>query len=226
MVRSLFAVVLAALLAVPVFAADTKYTLSGENTKVEFTGKKPDDEKPVAFSAAPSDLPAPAMPDIEAMLAEAIANPEPPKPLQISRPALRSEYQNEIQARVANFRAHQQRIFKHTDSLWKGITVQFYLPGDNSTPHIGTIFHEVLPNGRKPKKAQMPFSPNTGYAFAVADNTWHSADPVGPEVKTRDSILLTYFVDAGPWRFVRNRGRRLTRLTRIVMRRTVIVAPI
>ena len=35
------------------------------------------------------------------------------------------------------------------------------------------------------------------------------ADPVGPEVKTRDSILLTYFVDAGPWRFVRNRGRRL-----------------
>jgi hypothetical protein len=101
------------------------------------------------------------------------------------------------------------RIFKHTDSLWKGITVQFYLPADNSTPHIGTIFHEVLPNGRKPIKAQMPFSPNTGYAFAVADNTWHSANPVGNEVKTRDSILLTYFVDAGPWRFVRNRGRRL-----------------
>jgi len=104
------------------------------------------------------------------------------------------------------------RIFKHTDSLWKGITVQFYLPADNSTPHIGTIFHEVLPNGRKPKKAQMPFSPNSGYAFAVADNTWHSADPVGPEVKTRDSILLTYFVDAGPWRFARNRGRRFQNL--------------
>src|SRR5437870_7973052 len=104
------------------------------------------------------------------------------------------------------------RVFKHTDSLWKGITVQLYLPPDNSTPHIGTIFHEVLPNGRKPKKAQMPFSPNTGYAFAVADNTWHSADPVGPEVKTRDSILLTYFVDAGPWRFVRNRSRRFLNL--------------
>src|SRR5437763_4452151 len=100
------------------------------------------------------------------------------------------------------------RIFKHTDSLWKGITVQFYLPRDNATPHNGTIFHAVLPNGRKPKKAQMPFSPNTGYAFAVADNTWHSADPVGEEVKTRDSILLTYFVDAGLLRFVRNRGRR------------------
>jgi hypothetical protein len=110
------------------------------------------------------------------------------------------------------------RIFKHTDSLWKGITVQFYLPPDNSTPHVGTIFHEVLPNGRKPKKAQMPFSPNTGYAFAVADNTWHSADPVGSEVKTRDSILLTYFVDAGAWRFLRNRGRRIQNLVLNEMR--------
>ena len=82
------------------------------------TGKKPDgDEKPVAFSAATSDRPAaaPSMPDIEAMLAEAITNPEPPKPLQISRPARRSEYQNEIQARVANFRAHQQRFLKERD---------------------------------------------------------------------------------------------------------------
>ena len=100
-------------------------------------------------------------------------------------------------------------ITAHSDTLWKGITVQFYLPPDNSTPHVGTIFHERLPNGKKPKNAQMLFSPNSGYAFAVADNTWHSVGLVGPEVKTRDSILLTYFVDAGPWRFLRNRGRRL-----------------
>jgi hypothetical protein len=94
------------------------------------------------------------------------------------------------------------RIFKHTDSLWKGITVQFYLPPDNSTPHIGTIFHEVLPNGRKPKKAQMSFSPNSGYAFAVADNTWHSADPVGQEVK-RATAFCSLISSMGPWRFVR-----------------------
>jgi hypothetical protein len=100
-------------------------------------------------------------------------------------------------------------ITAHSDTLWKGITVQFYLPADNSTPHIGTIFHEMLPNASKPKRAQMLFSPNTGYAFAVGDNTWHSVGLVGPEVKTRDSILLTYFVDAGPWRILRNRGRRL-----------------
>src|SRR5213594_2409107 len=100
-------------------------------------------------------------------------------------------------------------ITAHSDTLWKGITVQFYLPPDNSTQQIGTIFHERLPNGKKPKRAQMLFSPNTSYAFAVADNTWHSVGIVGPEVKTRDSILLTYFVDAGAWRFLRNRGRRL-----------------
>jgi len=37
------------------------------------------------------------------------------------------------------------RVFKHTDSLWKGITVKLYLPPDNSITHIGTIFHERLP---------------------------------------------------------------------------------
>jgi len=100
-------------------------------------------------------------------------------------------------------------ITPHTDTRWKGITVQLYLPADNTTSHIGTIFHERLSDGSLPKRIQMKFSPNTGYAFAVGDNTWHSADPVGVEVKTRDSILLTYFVDAGLLRTLRNRAKRV-----------------
>jgi len=100
-------------------------------------------------------------------------------------------------------------ITPHPDTRWKGITAQLYLPPDDTTPRIGTIFHERLDDGSMPVRAQMKFSPNTGYAFAVGKNTWHSADPVGPEVKTRDSILLTYFVDAGPLLFVRNRIRRV-----------------
>ena len=100
-------------------------------------------------------------------------------------------------------------ITAHTDTRWKGITVQFYLPADNSTPQIGTMFHATWPDRSIPEGAQMIFSPNSGYAFAVGDNTWHSVRPVGPEITTRDSILLTYFVDAGPWRFLRNRGRRV-----------------
>jgi hypothetical protein len=55
----------------------------------------------------------------------------------------------------------------------------------------------------------MEFSPNKGYAFVVGDDTWHSADPVGPEVTTRDSILQAYFIDAGALRYLRNRGKRL-----------------
>ncbi|HVY57008.1 MAG TPA: hypothetical protein VHA77_04075 [Xanthobacteraceae bacterium] len=101
------------------------------------------------------------------------------------------------------------RITPHTDTHWKGITVQLYLPPDASATHIGTIFHGRDPDGSLTRATQMKFAPNTGYAFAVGDNTWHSADPVGSEVKTRDSILLTYFVDAGLLRFLRNRGKRV-----------------
>src|SRR5450631_3840560 len=99
-------------------------------------------------------------------------------------------------------------IRPHTDTRWKGITAQFYLPSDCSTTHIGTIFHGRLADGSLAKRKQMTFAPNTGYAFAVGTDTWHSADPVGPEVRTRDSILLTYFVDAGVLRYLRNRGKR------------------
>jgi hypothetical protein len=105
-------------------------------------------------------------------------------------------------------------ITPHTDTRWKGITVQLYLPRDDANTHIGTIFHDRLPDGSLPKAKQMRFARNTGYAFAVGDNTWHSADPVGAEVETRDSILLTYFVDAGLLRFLRNRSKRVGNFVR------------
>ncbi|HET7848913.1 MAG TPA: hypothetical protein VFL51_07615 [Pseudolabrys sp.] len=100
-------------------------------------------------------------------------------------------------------------ITPHTDTHWKGITVQLYLPKDDANTDIGTIFHERLADGSLPKRTQMRFARNTGYAFAVGDDTWHSADPVHNRVQTRDSILLTYFVDAGLLRIARNRGKRV-----------------
>jgi hypothetical protein len=106
------------------------------------------------------------------------------------------------------------RITPHTDTRWKGITVQLYLPRDDKNTHIGTIFHDRLPDGSLPKVTQMKFARNSGYAFAVGDNTWHSADPVGAEIDTRDSILLTYFVDSGLLRFLRNRGKRVGNFVR------------
>jgi len=104
------------------------------------------------------------------------------------------------------------QISPHTDTLWKGITVQLYLPRDESAVHVGTIFHERLADGTLVRRMQMRFAPNTGYAFAVGNNTWHSVDPVGSEVATRDSILLTYFVDSGLLRVMRNRFKRIGNL--------------
>jgi hypothetical protein len=101
------------------------------------------------------------------------------------------------------------RIGIHPDTHWKGITIQFYLPRDNSIEHIGTIFHRRTGHKTYEKASQMKFSPNTGYAFAVDQDTYHSVDTVGPEVTTRDSILLTYFVDHTPLQVLRNRGKRL-----------------
>jgi hypothetical protein len=103
-------------------------------------------------------------------------------------------------------------ITPHTDTHWKGMTIQLYLPRDDAHPDIGTIFHGRAADGSLTRDVQMRFAPNTGYAFAVGDDTWHSADPVGPQVDTRDSILLTYFVDSGLKRFLRNRAKRMGNL--------------
>jgi hypothetical protein len=104
------------------------------------------------------------------------------------------------------------RIPPHTDTHWKGVTVQLYLPSDDANTDIGTIFHAVEPDGSKPKVKQIRFAPNSGYAFAVHDDTWHSVDVLREGVDTRDSILLTYFVDQGPMRLLRNRGKRIGNL--------------
>jgi len=105
-------------------------------------------------------------------------------------------------------------IQPHTDTRWKGITVQFYLPDNNDSTHIGTIFHSVAADGTLPKHCKMKFARNSGYAFAVGTDTWHSADPVDNSVETRDSILLTYFVDKGVLPILKNRTKRLGNLVR------------
>lgn len=101
------------------------------------------------------------------------------------------------------------QIPPHTDTKWKGITIQLYLPEDDSINHIGTRFDRQAPDGSFELVQRMSFSPNTGYAFAVGPDTWHSVDKVGPEVRTRDSILHTYFVDEGLKLKLRNRGKRV-----------------
>lgn len=100
------------------------------------------------------------------------------------------------------------RIGVHPDTRHKAITVQLYLPRDASISHVGTIFNRRLAQRTYEVACRIAFLPNTGYAFAVAGDTYHSLDTLGPEVITRDSILLTYFVDDTAWQRVGNRAKR------------------
>jgi hypothetical protein len=100
-------------------------------------------------------------------------------------------------------------IAPHTDTHWKGLTILIYLPPDESMVRIGTVINERNPDGSFKHVGRGRFALNSGFAFAVGDNTWHSVDPVGPEVKTRDLIILQYFVDSGLQRILRNRGKRI-----------------
>jgi hypothetical protein len=97
----------------------------------------------------------------------------------------------------------------HADARGKGITVQLYLPRDRSFDYVGTVFHQRIGEDAYRRAYHVPFAPNTGYAFAVGDDTHHSVDRVGREVRSRDSILLTYFVDDTALQVVRNRAKRL-----------------
>jgi hypothetical protein len=83
------------------------------------TGKKPD---PDMFMAAPKAEQPPmagvSVTNIEAVLVETTVIADPPKPaqpIQIAQPDLRVDFQSEIKARIANFRAHQERFLKERE---------------------------------------------------------------------------------------------------------------
>ena len=117
------------------------------------TGKKPD---PAQFVANPASLaspqgPAPfeapkaeapkatsvvSIPDIEAMLAETISvAPTPPKPVQSARPEPKVDFQSEIRARVANFRAHQERFNREREAYCSATMAKVHAAlRDDTTP--------------------------------------------------------------------------------------------
>lgn len=87
------------------------------------------------------------------------------------------------------------RIGIHSDIKKKAITVQFYLPRDDSQRHVGTIFHESNSGEGAKKTIQMPFMPSSGYAFPVSlKKSWHSAATTAPDDGERVSMMVTYYV--------------------------------
>lgn len=101
------------------------------------------------------------------------------------------------------------RIGIHADAPTKAITVQFYLPSDESQRHLGTIFHAGESGEAAERTVQMQFLPASGYAFPVArTKSWHSAANASESDGERVSMMVTYYLDES---FGDRLTRRLTR---------------
>lgn len=101
------------------------------------------------------------------------------------------------------------KISVHSDVPTKAITVQFYLPANQSQRHIGTIFHEGDSGAAVKKTTQMPFMPSSGYAFPVTQTkSWHSAAETGEPDGERVTMMVTYYVADSPITWLKYRLRR------------------
>jgi FkbM family methyltransferase len=85
------------------------------------------------------------------------------------------------------------RIGIHPDAPSKVATLQFYLPEDDSQSHLGTVFHRRI-GSRFLRLKKNTFAPNSGYAFARTEESWHSVDELAPFECARNSIALTFYI--------------------------------
>jgi len=111
--------------------------------------------------------------------------------------------QSEAHANVMLIRDYKDyRIRPHPDGKPRVVTMQIYLPHDNSATDLGTSLYtrQSLPYrviGHPFKEAKrFPFKPNFGYAFAVNDSpqrqSLHGRELIAAEDTVRDSILLSW----------------------------------
>jgi hypothetical protein len=106
-------------------------------------------------------------------------------------------------------------IKPHPDTRRKVLTMQIYLPQDDSQRELGTAIYKVSPMGvfawksyGLVKDKTVPFLPNSGYAFVVIHpaysllrSSWHGREAITvPVERPRLSILNTYYRDPAPER--------------------------
>ena len=99
-------------------------------------------------------------------------------------------------------------IKPHPDTRRKVLTMQIYLPADDTQRDLGTTIYKISPMGvfawksyGLTKDKTLPFLPNTGYAFVVIHpaysllkSSWHGREAISvPVEKPRLSILNTYY---------------------------------
>ena len=104
-------------------------------------------------------------------------------------------------------------IKPHPDTRRKVLTMQIYLPVDESQRELGTAIYKVSPKGvfawksyGLAKERTVPFLPNSGYAFVVIHPaysllraSWHGREAISvPVEKPRLSILNTYYREPAP----------------------------
>jgi hypothetical protein len=108
------------------------------------------------------------------------------------------------------------KISIHPDAPQKAITTQYYLPVDERQKSLGTVLHERLPSGDFTEVRALPFLPNSGYAFAVTTESWHSVKVMSASGPPRNSLMVTYFYDRG---WIIEAWKLLARRIRAAMRR-------
>jgi hypothetical protein len=91
-----------------------------------------------------SDAPAPIFvaaptPDFKAALADTTVVAEPPRPVRMARIELRDDFQSEIRARVANFRAHQEKFNREREAYCSATMakVRAALGEHSDSPRLG-----------------------------------------------------------------------------------------
>jgi hypothetical protein len=84
------------------------------------------------------------------------------------------------------------KINPHPDTPKKVVTVQFYLPADDSRPHLGTELYRR--DGQSFTAVnQVPFRPHYGYAFRVTKESWHGVPRRDLSAGARDSLMVLYY---------------------------------
>ncbi len=94
------------------------------------------------------------------------------------------------------------RIKPHPDGQPRVVTMQFYLPNEDSHEDLGTSLYLRLPLrerllGRKFKEIKrFPFRPNSAYALAVNDcpqrQSYHGRELITSSQTVRDSIIIAW----------------------------------
>lgn len=90
------------------------------------------------------------------------------------------------------------KISVHADNLDKVITSQIYLPRDDTQAHLGTSFHRRRADRSFETVRTLPFLPNSGYAFPVTTQSWHSVAQMRESDGARNSLMLIWYLEEKP----------------------------